>query len=504
MKIFDIATIKEWDKYTILSEPITSIDLMERAATQMVKWLKINFDFKTKFIFICGSGNNGGDGFAMARLLRTEGYDVEVIYCALSPNPTQDNVINRKRLSNFADIKTKDLQKNEPYPNLENECVLIDAILGSGFNGELNGYWKGYINYINQTKNTIVSIDIPSGMNGDSFVNKDCIRATFTLSLQQPKKAFFYKNNHEFIGSWFIIDIGLSQKFYEDTETHFHYVDLDQIKNILKPKNKFDHKGNNGHGVLISGSVGMAGAAILAAKSCLKTGIGLLTCISPKYAEAYIQNNVWEAMVKSNGKKHISKNIVLPEKTTAIGVGSGISQNKKTINVLHTFLNEKHAIPMVIDADGLNILSKIGIENIPLNGKVIITPHLKEFERLFGSTEGEAQLEQLAQNMSKKHQIIIILKGAYTRIFFPTASIYFNSTGNPGMATAGSGDVLTGVLTSLLAQGYSIEESAILGVYLHGLAGDIAAIEESEESLIASDIIRNISKAYQNIKTCKK
>lgn len=274
-------------------------------------------------------------------------------------------------------------------------------------------------------------------------------------------------------------------------------IDGSLVNKILKPRDPFTHKGNYGHACLVAGSYGMMGAAVLCAKGCLRSGVGKLTCFIPKVGYGVMQTSIPEAMVKVCGKKYI-KEIDDLNNFDVLGIGPGIGIYKSHALLLQKIFLE-YKKPIVIDADALNILSanKKLLQRIPAES--IITPHPKEFERLFGKSDSDIERTAQALQMSHQYKIFIVLKGHHTLIAAPDGKTWFNSTGNAGMATGGSGDVLTGILTGLLAQGYSSLEACLLGVYLHGLAGDIAAEELSQNALIAGDIIDNLGNAFKQV-----
>lgn len=517
MKILSTTQIRALDQYTIQHQPISSIDLMEQASAAFCDWFMEHFShFIDQQIYIfCGPGNNGGDGLAIGRLLQHRFFHINIIHCNISEKVSDDFAINLERLPLREGLTYQKLEKSDDFSNLLNlstqkveGSIVIDAIFGSGLSRPIIGYWAQLIAYINSLDVTRISVDIPSGLFAEAQSGGAIIKADHTLAFQVPKLAFFMPQNFPYVGQWQIRPIGLSQSFIQETRTAYHYVDLASClsadkfaKPLFKRRGKFDHKGTFGKALLIVGSYGMAGAATLSAKAALRTGLGLLTLHVPKALYTILQIAVPEAMVKvDNNDKNLSE---LPDTTTynAIGIGCGLGKAEVTKEALAKVANIKQAL--VIDADALNIIaaSEQGVGHLPKG--CIITPHPKEFERLFGKTGNDFERLDVAIQNAQSLGIFILLKGAHTCVACPNGEVYFNSTGNPGMATAGSGDVLTGIITSLLAQGYSAKEAAILGAFLHGLAGDLSAKEVGQEALIASDIIEGISKAYQLIKNEK-
>ena len=503
MKILSTTQIRALDQYTIQHQPISSIDLMEQASAAFCDWFMEQFShFIDQQIYIfCGPGNNGGDGLAIGRLLQHRFFHINIIHCNISEKVSDDFAINLERLPLREGLTYQKLEKNDNFSKLPEGSIVIDAIFGSGLSRPIIGYWAQLIAYINSLDVTRISVDIPSGLFAEAQSGGAIIKADHTLAFQVPKLAFFMPQNFPYVGQWHIRPIGLSQSFIQETKTAYHYIDLAFAKPLFKRRRKFDHKGTYGKALLVVGSHGMAGAATLSAKAALRAGLGLLTLYVPKTLYTILQIAVPEAMVKvDDNDKDLSE---LPDTTTynAIGIGCGLGRATVTKEALSKITNIKQAL--VIDADALNIIaaSEQGVGHLPKG--CIITPHPKEFERLFGKTGNDFERLGVAIQNAQSLGIFILLKGAHTCVACPNGEVYFNSTGNPGMATAGSGDVLTGIITSLLAQGYSAKEAAILGAFLHGLAGDLSAKEVGQEALIASDIIEGISKAYQLIKNEK-
>ena len=497
MKIFSSAQIKKWDAYTISNEPIASIDLMERAATACCKWL-IGKNFGSfHFHIFCGKGNNGGDGLAIARLLIQNNCSATVYILEFGNIGSDDFQTNLERLHPLTtDIHF--IQSPEFFPVINTGDIIIDALFGTGLNKPLGGISKALVAHINQYNFTVVSIDLPSGLYADkSSKGNTVIHASITLSFENHKLAFLLPENEDYCGEVHLLHIGLHHTFEENETADFEWIAETMIKGIYKPRSKFAHKGTYGHAALICGSYGMMGAAVLSSLACLRSGAGKLTSFIPKCGYNILQSTVPEAMCYVTGEDYLLSAAGI-EKFTAVGIGPGIgihSSHKKLLAGIF----EKVNAPMVIDADALNIIAqnKELLNSIPPNS--IITPHPKEFERLFGKTENDFERLKLAQSKSKEHNIIIILKGHYSFISTPEGKNYFNSTGNAGMATGGSGDVLTGIITGLLAQGYSPAESSLLGVYIHGLAGDFAANKFSQEAMIAGDIINYMGEVFKKL-----
>ena len=504
MTIYTASQIRSWDAYTIQHEPIASIDLMERAAQKCTDWLLSHYVLQGQpFKVICGKGNNGGDGLAIARMLYQKGGTVDVFILEFGKLGSDDFQTNLQLLHELP-IPIHFIQSAEHFPRVQKGDILIDALFGSGLNKPLEGLTAELVNYLNASNREIVAIDFPSGLFADkSSKGQTIIKAQHTLSFQTYKTAFLIAENAVYTGQIHILDIGLHQGFNAITESTMNLVDASFIKNIYQPRNAFAHKGNFGHALLIGGSYGKIGALVLAAMACLKTGAGLTTTFSPSCGYEILQTSIPEAMAMTDSEKdYLSELPKEVEKFSAIGVGPGIGTHEKTQGMLLQLLSS-YGKPMVIDADGLNCLAKNpdSLQHLPHNS--ILTPHPKEFERLFGTTGNDFDRMQLALEKAKGLKVCIVLKGHHTLVAAPDGRAYFNSTGNPGMAKGGSGDVLTGIIAALLAQGYSSEKAAILGVYLHGLAGDFAAEALSKEAMIASDIVTFLSQAFLQLSRWK-
>lgn len=502
MKIFRNEQIKEIDAFTIKHEPIDSIDLMERAAGQLYKWITVRFGRSEHFIVFTGPGNNGGDGLALARMLAENGYSVETYYINFTEKTSPDWEMNRKRIENTSNITLNYLTSADHLPVISSGDIVIDAIFGSGLTRPVEGLAEEVIKQINLSDSIKVSIDIPSGLfsedNGGNLYNS-VVKADFTLSFHFPKLSFMFAENAPYLGDWYILPIGLDNNAIRNIVTPYSLLENSDVLPLIKERKKFDHKGNFGHGLLISGSLGRMGAAVLGAGAALRTGIGLITCHIPSCGCSVIQSALPEAMaIADRSEKYVSE-IGNTDIFSAVGIGPGLGTETESQLAFFNLLTECKK-PLVLDADALNILSmnKEWLSLLPPG--TVLTPHPKEFERLAGKTlNGYARLEKQVE-FSRKHNCIVVLKGANSSVTSPDGNVVFNSTGNPGMATGGSGDVLTGIILSLLSQGYAPYTAAVLGVYLHGLAGDIAAGESCYESIIASDIINCIGKAFNKIR----
>jgi NAD(P)H-hydrate epimerase len=489
--------MKDWDRFTLLHEPIASIDLMERAASRCTEWIRVHFHGKKTIQVFCGRGNNGGDGLAMARQLHHFGYSVFVYILPGEGPGTPDFQANLKRLSDQTTVAVLQLEEGSELPAPVPDSLVIDALFGSGLNKPVGGIAAALIRHINHSTSEVISIDIPSGLFIDqSSLGFPVIKATYTLTFQCQKLALLVQENAVFTGQCTVLDIGLHPLFPGVDAARNIYMDAPLVKSIYRPRSPFAHKGNFGHALLIAGSYGKMGAAVLAAKAALRTGAGLLTCYLPACGYEIMQTSLPEAMVLTD--EHHDYLVNLPdniEKYNAIGVGPGLGRADATVKMM-SFITRRYSKPLVIDADGLNCLSEEP-QLIPgLPSSSILTPHPKEFERLFGPQANDFESIRTARTIAAQHKLVIVLKGHHTIIATPGGALYVNSTGNAGMAKGGSGDVLTGIITALVAQHYDPVQAAILGVYLHGRAGDLAAAAFSKEAMIATDIIDCLSPAF--------
>ncbi len=496
MQILTAAQIRAWDEYTIREEPIASIDLMERASRACFNWLMEHGFRGRSFNIFCGKGSNGGDGLAIARFLAQSDHAVIVSILEFGHKGTEDFQVNLARLHE-THVAIRFISSADAIHPIEPDMVVIDALLGSGLNRPLDGLTAAIVEHINRSDNTVIAIDIPTGLYADrSSKDNTVVHAKHTLSFQCYKLAFLVAENEHSIGNLHILDIGLHPGFLPTLVNNYQWIDNTIVKAIIRPRRKFSHKGDFGHAGLIAGSAGMMGAATLSARACLRSGVGKLTCHVPAIGYTIMQVCVPEAMCKvETGHDHIQSLADL-QPYDALGIGPGLGLHDSHRLLLSYIFQEGHC-PLVIDADAINIIGQNPGLLHQLPPGTIITPHVKELERLFGKAENDLDRMQLAIRKAVEYRITIVLKGAYTMVATPGGMAWFNSTGNPGMATGGTGDVLTGMITGLLAQGYTPEQAAIAGVYLHGLAGDLAAGYTSQPSLIASDIIDNLGNAYQ-------
>ena len=501
MKILSSNQLKELDKYTMEQEPIASIDLMERAAQALTEAIIRRWDTSHPIVVFAGPGNNGGDALAVARMLSQKSYHVEVFLFNTKGRLSEECQTNLHRLKTCGSIYFTEISTQFDPPILTENHVVIDGLFGTGLNKPLNGGFAAVVKYINASKATVVAIDIPSGLMGEDNtynIRPHIVRADVTLSIQLPKLSFFFPENEEIVGEWELLDIGLKQSYILAAESPYSILEEELIRSLIKPRKRFAHKGSFGHGLLIAGSYGMAGASILSAKACLRSGIGLLTVHVPIYNHDLLQTTVPEAIVQTDIHERYYAEPVDLSKYKALAIGPGLGQEEDTALAMMEQIQASN-IPVVLDADAINILSSHRNWLSRLPKQSILTPHLGELERLTGKCMDTYERLTKVKELAAYLHSYIIVKGAWTIIVTPDGRCFLNPTGNPGMATAGSGDVLTGILLALLAQGYSQEEACQLGVYVHGLAGDLAAETMSQIAMTSGDIIAALPQAWKKI-----
>ncbi|MEJ8758456.1 NAD(P)H-hydrate dehydratase [Pontibacter sp. H259] len=500
MKILSANQTREADAATLQYEEIDSLELMERAARAFAGWFENKFTPQQQVFIFCGPGNNGGDGLAVARLLSQRAYSVKVFIVGDSTDSSQDHKVNLQRLPESVQRQT--ILSSADLPQLYANTCVIDALFGTGLNRPVSGLFAEVIHYLNKAAVCITSIDMPSGLYTDSQTPDDgaIVEASYTISFEVPKLAFFLPQHEKYVGEWHTVPIGLSPAFISEAKTSYFFTSTSDIIKLIKPRPKFSHKGVFGHALLLCGGFGKIGAAVLAARACLRSGVGLLTVHAPLAGYTILQTAVPEAMTLADThRKHISELPAEMEKYTVVGVGPGIGKDKLTKTALVQLLATSE-LPLVIDADAINIIASSDRlkAQLPKN-RVIFTPHPKEFERLVGKTRNDYDRLEHLKEFCQEYSCYVCLKGAHTVLGTPEGNLFFNTTGNAGMATGGTGDVLTGIVTALVAQGYTLEEACILGVFVHGLAGDLAAQQIGEIGLIASDIIDFLPQAFRTL-----
>ena len=499
-KIFKTSDLQKLDKYTIENEPVTSLDLMERAATVFTEKLLIFFPNSHIFNILAGSGNNGGDGYVVARLLCQNGLNVKVFGLHENDHLSPDCVVNRERFINMGGcyIEVKNPDNLQPDEN----SVLVDAIFGAGLNRPVTGFLGDIIRRINSLSHPVVAIDMPSGLMGEDNGenNGAIIKADYTFTFQFPKLAFMFPENVVYVGHWEVLDIRLHPVILREYPAAYYYLTEEVVASRLLIPGKFSHKGTLGNTLLIVGSYSMMGAAVLAAKGAIRSGTGLLSVHVPRKLKEMIHLSVPEALVEVDRNEFCFSGVDNLSRFQAVGIGPGIGTSPVTAEGIRQLLSVWQG-KVVLDADALNLLaSNSGLLELLPKGAVL-TPHPKEFERLAGKSVNDFDRLNKLSTFARLHQVYVVLKGAHTIIATPEGECYFNMTGNPGMAKGGAGDVLTGVIAALLASGHSPLDAAIIGVYAHGLAGDLAAEEQGMRGTRAGDIADKLGWVWKKMET---
>lgn len=472
---------------------------MESAARSCYAWIETHFSREQPLLVLCGMGNNGGDGLALSRMLIQEGFKVEVLVLRHRDNFTPDTSENLRLLTPLLDAGIRVLEPGARLMEVPEDYILIDALLGLGLSRSVSGWMADFIFGLNQLPNTRISIDLPSGLPADNLPRPEDIvfKADFTLSFQFYKRSFLHEEGASYCGKIVLLDIGLDARYIDEVNTGCFYTDGALVKELHLPRPDFGHKGTFGTAVLCGGSKGKMGAVMLAAQAALRAGAGKVWALIPACGTDILQIGAPEVMVHLSGEEAV-EDMAFPEDVQAMGIGPGLGIGPLAAKALHKLIIAGRR-SLVLDADALNLLAGKKDLLYQLPALCILTPHIREFGRMFGDSGDSMQRVELARHKAMKHNCIIVLKGRHTCVALPDGSCYYNSSGNSGMATAGSGDVLTGVITGLLAQGYTPRAAAISGVYLHGLAGDIAAEKSAPESLIAGDILRYLGNAFREI-----
>ncbi|TXG35992.1 NAD(P)H-hydrate dehydratase [Seonamhaeicola maritimus] len=500
MKIFSREQVYEGDRLTAEKQNITSTDLMERAATQIFNWMHMRMQGAQVPVHVfCGIGNNGGDGLVIARHLITHGYNVKTYVVNCSDKRSKDFLINYDRIKNVTKDWPTLLKCEEDFPEIHPDDIIVDAIFGIGLNRPVADWVKALFKHFKTTKAFTLSVDIPSGLSTEKVPEHedDVVWAGYTLSFASPKLVFFLPETAKYTVQWEVLDIGLDQEFLHTTVTDVELIGKFEVLPIYVPREKFSHKGQFGHSLIIGGSYGKMGAVTLASRGALSAGAGLVSVFTPKCGYNVLQSSFPEAMVFTDINEELITDIKFDIEPTVVGIGVGVGTNTKTLKAFEAFLKQNKA-PLVIDADGINILAKKKTLLKLLPENTVLTPHPKELERLIGAWKDDFDKLDKVTAFSKKHKVIVVLKGANT-ITVLEDKLYVNTTGNPGLSTAGSGDVLTGIITGLISQGYNPLVASIFGVYLHGKSADIAVEDFGYQSLIASHIIDYLGEAYLDL-----
>lgn len=502
MKIFNTENIRKIDRVTIEEEGVSSQELIRRVAEGVVSEIVGRWSPSTPVVIFAGSGNNGADALVVGRLLLEAGFYPRILLFNFKGNSLSRDCRQAKHeLLSTGYQGLVEIIDRADIPPITPDHLVIDGLFGSGLRDPLEGGFKMLARVISESGASVISIDVPSGMFGDwnaRVIGRDVVHATLTLAVQFPRLAFFLSDNADLVGRWKVLDIGLSNRAIMETHTKYFYVERDEVREVLRKRKPFSSKADYGHALLFAGCYGMTGAAVLAARGALRSGVGKLTVHSARAAYPVLQSQVPEALFSPDRQEYVISDMSSRFKCTAIGVGPGIGANDVTRGAFETLI-KSYKRPMVIDADALNALAQNQALLDHIAPGSILTPHAGEFDRIFGDqTSAEARLLK-AIEVSHRYKIMIVLKGHYTATVRPDGKVFFNSSGTPAMATAGSGDVLTGIITSLLAQGYKPEAASVGGVYIHGRAGEIAAETEGDYGTTALDIAQAVGKAIKSI-----
>lgn len=498
MKILTAQQIRDLDAFTIKNEPISSYELMERAAAKLCENIQEFVFGYDHILYVCGKGNNGGDGLAMARMQAEMDANVSVVVIEHTQKGSPDFGHNLYLLQEDGNVPVTFINDVNQFPELQGRTIIVDAILGNGLSRPLDGLLLDVVQHINSLTAFVLSIDMPTGLFADDNSANNLngvVKAAITKTIHCPKMSLLLPESGNFGGRVEVIDIGLMVDEFQP-QGEYYYTTSRELRGLVTRREKFAHKGTYGHGLLLAGSKGKMGAAQLAAIGALRSGIGRLTAHVPSDGLVVMQLGVAEAMCSVDSASNLISELPDLSAYNAIGFGPGVGTEPETREVLRELLRTS-LVQLVIDADGLNILAQNKELLNELPAYTILTPHPKEFERLAGSWSNSFERLELEKKFAADYNVILVLKGANTTVTNPDGQIFFNGSGNPGLATAGSGDVLTGIILSMLAQGYEPEDAAKLGAWLHGTAGDMAVTMGSEESITAGDIPEHLGIAFR-------
>lgn len=507
MKILTNQEIGQIERSTLYAQNISPVELVERAAGALAAKIRTLCNRDVPLIFLAGWGGNGADALEVARLMSLEGYRPVVYLFNIGGNKLNDVCREmRNRLSTAPNATLVEVTGSQTFrwPEISVDSVIVDGLFGAGLNRELPRTFQLLAQNINQSGAMVISIDIPSGLMSEwngSASRAHMIHADVTLTIEFPRLAFMLGDNAEVVGDWSVVKIGYDPTAVKKAPFTYFLVDRQLVKSHLKERKKFSSKFDYGHAIIFAGCRGMFGAAVLTARGALRAGAGKVTVHSASDCGNILQSSTPSAMFEADSRSQVISAMPLSSKYNAIGVGPGIGKAEETIVAFEKLAKAASAasIRMVVDADALNIIAKRPNILNYLPALSVLTPHAGEFDRLFGKSESDEERLKKAIRCAEDYNLIIVLKGHNTAIIRPDGKIMFNSTGTPAMATAGSGDVLTGVITGLMASGLRSELAAFVGVYAHGLAGEIAAATNGQYGVTAEDIAANIGVAIKQI-----
>lgn len=512
MKVATAEEIRQLDREAIEVIGIPGIVLMENAGLQVVRVMNAYFPhLKTqKVLVVCGKGNNGGDGLVVARHLDNQGVDVRVTLL------TEKTQLKGEAKLNF-DIAEKmnlpivELTSNEQLPAFRNLLlqadIVVDAILGTGLSDAVKGFYKHIIESINKTHKPIIAVDIPSGLSADTgMVYGSCIKADVTVTFAIPKRGVILYPAADYVGNLEVVDIGIPKKLISSSGIKVHLVEYANVQGVFRKRMPNTHKGTYGHALVIAGSPGKSGAALMAGRSALRAGAGLVTLAIPENLRVPLEIPTLEVMTTSLPEtaqgtvslEAYDKIMNLAQDKRVAAIGPGLSTHPATVELVLRLIRTLE-IPMVLDADAINAVAQNPEVLLEAKAPVVLTPHPGEMARLTPNIHVQNNRIPVAQETARKYNVFIALKGVRTIVAAPDGNVFINPTGNPGMATAGTGDVLTGIIAGLIAQNIIPVEAAKSGVFLHGLAGDLVVKDKGEYGLLAGDLIDAIPNAIKFI-----
>lgn len=487
LKLLTAAQAKEVDAYTILKEPILAVDLMERASKAFVSFFINHFPDRNLTIAVyAGTGNNGGDGLAIARMLHQHGYRSLSVKIARFSRHISNEFEHNRQLLLHNGVKVVEIIASSNFPE-EQAAILIDALLGSGLNKPLSAEFARLVAYLNDLKKTIVAVDVPAGFFTEGILDQEALvlKANLVITFQFPAINFLLPESASYMDSWEVVPIGLNEPFLRSLDSPYFWIEEMDIRQMIKRRLPFQHKGSFGHVLVIAGQERTMGAALLTAAASTYAGSGLTTACIPEKGTTALHTYMPEIMLIQRTANVVPEIDWQKYQVIAIGPGLGIGPDAEALlsEVLHQFKQ-----PLVLDADALNVLAvKPELwELLPINS--VITPHVKEFDRLFGTHASWWSRLETIRHKALEKRIFIILKNRYSILATPEGHIYFNPTGNPAMATGGMGDVLTGIIASFLAQGYPSKEACHLALFVHGKAGDELALPHRLSTVLPSQL----------------
>lgn len=503
MKLFTNDEIRAIERQTLQQEAITSMTLIEHVGEAAASEISARYRPTRRTVVFAGPGNNGADALLTAHQLSQRGFKPVVYLFNIGGNALKPDCKKARDIlaTKSPEVELHIIVKTFDTPDLGPGDLVIDGLFGSGLREPLAGGFMSLVRYINESGAKVVSLDVPSGMFAEwnhQGQERNIVHATLTLAVQFPRIAFFFAENADIVGQWKLLDVGLNKEIAEKTKSNFHLIEDTEVKSLLRKRPAFCSKADFGSALLVAGRYGMAGAAVLAAMGALRAGTGKLTVYGPQCIMPIVQNSVPEALFESDDDKLRLTSVSVEHEYSSIGIGPGLGNAEVTVGAVEALLQRSRQ-PLVIDADALNCIA-----HRPSMLKIIprfsvLTPHAAEFDRIFGEQKSEETRLIKALEVSRHYNIMILLKGHFSKLVRPDGKVYINSSGCAAMATAGSGDVLTGIITGLIAQGYKPEVSALIGAFIHGRAGEIAAAENGTYGTVASDIAKATGRAIEDI-----